>query len=151
MIFLGIGWLALGERFLALGIETEPYLARIRFFEVTATSFWHSPLFGNGLGTSSLLAKATETSFALRYQPPHSIFLVILTEIGLLGILICGYFFRWALFAVRRHHMGRSPLFLATLAFVVITGLTDHYWITLQQGAICLVVVVGMVLSSKRS
>lgn len=88
--------------------------------EVVAKNF----LIGQGLGTFPLINSLM--------QPVHNIFLLALSETGVVGFgALCFLFFKllkrnWYIFI-----------------FVLITGLLDHYWLTLQQNMILFSLVYG--------
>lgn len=83
-------------------------------------------LFGAGFGTFSLLNKML--------QPVHNIFFLAFAEAGIVGFFVlCSMFY--VLF--KRH----KYLFF----FVLITGLVDHYWLTLQQNMLLLALVYGYI------
>ena len=81
---------------------------------------------GQGLGTFII------SSPWLR-QPVHNIFLLVFAETGVLGLLLFGY--------VISKVMIKNPL---VFIFIIITGLTDHYWITLQQNLLLLSILLGL-------
>ncbi|MEK7526207.1 MAG: O-antigen ligase family protein, partial [Patescibacteria group bacterium] len=74
-------------------------------------------------------------------QPVHNIYLLVLSETGIVGLLI---FF----FTVRRVIANANTKFVILLVPILLTGLVDHYWLTLQQNFLLFSVVVGIVLSS---
>lgn len=82
-------------------------------------------------------------------QPVHNIFLLVLAETGIIGFL----FFLWFLFSfLGKLEIGTgdpSGVWKLAIPFLVIliTGMADHYWLTLQQGQLLTAIVVGMALS----
>ncbi len=75
------------------------------------------------------------------YQPVHNIFLLITAELGIVcGIVFWRYVVEWVSRFVRynRYHV----LFVLVIGF---TGLIDHYWWTLHQNGLA-VVVLGSIL-----
>jgi len=81
---------------------------------------------GQGLGTFIISAPWLR-------QPVHNIFLLVFAETGVLGLLFFGYI----IFKV----MIKNPL---VFIFIIITGLTDHYWLTLQQNLLLLSILCGL-------
>lgn len=73
-------------------------------------------------------------------QPVHNIFLLIFAETGVVGLSIF-YFLLTKL--TQRSLLMRSPIFYLALAFVLTTGLFDHYWITLQQNMFLFAFIIG--------
>lgn len=99
-------------------------------------------IFGTGLGTNILaLQNYSKNLFfnsqPLAYlQPVHNIFLLVLSEVGILGLLL---FFK--LFFKKNF-----------LIFVILfLGLFDHYFLTVQQGQLLLVLILGIIYSCQKS
>jgi hypothetical protein len=95
---------------------------------------------GTGLG-NYLYAQADYPqhypSFIL--QPVHNILLLLAAEVGIPVFIILSYFF------VRhiRSFLLPSSFFLP-FAVILLTGMLDHYWFTLQQNWLLLGVVWGL-------
>ena len=97
------------------------------------------PLFGVGLNNYLL----EQTSFASKFplffnQPVHNIFLLLVGEAGIVLTGFILYFFRKLL---------PSSIFL--LLAVVVTGLFDHYWLTLVQNFLLMGVVFSTALQDR--
>jgi hypothetical protein len=91
-------------------------------------------IFGGGLGTFVIdAARVHGFTNSWLLQPVHNIFLLAFTEMGLIGLLA----FCFLLFKV----FLKNPLLFI---FVIITGLTDHYWLTLQQNTLLLSILCGI-------
>ena len=73
-------------------------------------------------------------------QPVHNIFLLIFSETGILGLL-CFYVLLVRL--TRKAILSNDKLFYLVLVFILVTGLVDHYWFTLQQNMFFLTFVLG--------
>ena len=112
------------------------YLAK-RAGEIVKTS----PVFGVGLNNFILnLPKRGEPEFSWRLQPVHNIFLLTFVEAGILGVLLLSLVIFLSL-------KKTDSSFFWVLTFILISGLADHYWLTLQQNQLILSLVLG--LSSK--
>lgn len=111
---------------------------------------WHmllqSPLFGVGLGN---FIPALPSATLL--QPVHNIFVLWTTETGLLGAILMVWF-SFALGKRMFDHWKSSskqtedslfPLVLLGVS-IVILGMFDHYFLTLQQGQLLLVFCLGL-------
>jgi O-antigen ligase len=77
------------------------------------------------------------------YQPPHNIFLLLIAEVGVIGILIYVFTlsrlgFMWNLGAV----LGGTA--------IVVLGFFDHYLLTIQQGQLTLALLMGMFLGKQK-
>jgi hypothetical protein len=125
-----------------LGLEK-----RISLMKDSLTIISHYPLFGVGPG-NYLVA---QHGFAIRYpffflQPVHNIILLFLTELGLIGGGVILYYLARSM----KRYM-RSISFLLCLGVVLITGMFDHYWLTLQQNMLVLPVVFGLLIRETTS
>ena len=76
-------------------------------------------------------------------HPVHNIFLLLTAEIGFLGLI--GFF---SFLARQKFFLRKKELVLALLT-IVLTGLFDHYWLTLQQNVLLLFLILGLSLNKK--
>lgn len=86
-----------------------------------------APLLGVGLGN---FIPAT-----MVYQPVHNIYLLTASELGLPAAIIIFY---WLI-----KRFGHPALFV-----VLIIGLIDHYWFTLHQNVLLLVILMAVIYES---
>lgn len=98
-----------------------------------------APLLGVGLGNF------IPTVVPFIRQPVHNIYLLLLTELGIpTGLVIIYLFFK----KLRSTYMQKNlPMFIA-LAVIATIGLVDHYWITLQQNLLLMVIVFAATIQS---
>lgn len=136
-IFLPIGLIALSLLFGAVsGVLLkniplkETYKERVVLAAKAVETFSKRPVLGVGLNNFLFFTKSV--------QPPHNIYLIILSETGIVGILIL--FFLLSKLLSRKLN---KYLFLA-IFFVLVTGLFDHYWFTLQQNQLILSFLLGL-------
>lgn len=105
----------------------------------------NNPL-GVGIGNQVLYSAASGVyeKFGLaeswQKQPIHNIYLLIGSEIGLLGLLT------WLLFLAKSLFASRNFFAIAMLSALLIYGLVDHFLWTLQQGQLMLWLVIGIVI-----
>lgn len=106
------------------------------------------PVFGVGLGNSIAFPESLLDNKIVQinktvwfFQPVHNIFLLILIEMGLLGIIV----FYFALMTFFR--MAKNSEYFFSLLPVLIIGLGDHYWLTLQQNSLLAAIIVGIMTS----
>lgn len=107
---------------------------------------WTSPkqlLFGQGLGMNSLVNLPSDVA-PYTVQPIHNYWLLVLGEIGLIGLLIFLYLF-WQLIKASRLSVEHSWLLIWVLA-----GLVDHYWWTSWTGWMLFGIII-VLISSKNS
>ncbi len=102
-----------------------------------------NPLTGVGLNNFIPQLPNYWQQFGMTYwlQPVHNIYLLVTTEIGLVGLLI----FLWLLILTFKKLLiaNRWPLIVA-LSVILALGFFDHYWLTLQQSQLLLTVVFGL-------
>lgn len=99
-------------------------------------------LFGSGLNAFIIDSVETvgQNSTTWLLQPVHNIYLLVVSETGIIGGLIIYFFMFMFLTKVRKHNRWG---FLAII-FIMVTGLFDHYWFTLQQNLLLLGFLIGI-------
>lgn len=132
-------------------------LAVIRREELSITAFtlWsQSPILGKGLnnfipsGADLLLAGPSRF-----LQPAHNIFLLALSETGIVGLMGIIILFGYPILKLIPVHRpsGSKPFTLTPMLMVwtsiIFLGLFDHYFLTLPQGYRVLFLVWGLSLS----
>ncbi|MBI2103809.1 O-antigen ligase family protein [Candidatus Woesebacteria bacterium] len=116
---------------------------RLWFNRAAGETFVGSPIFGVGL--NNFIATVTKLDIpaflSWKLQPVHNIFLLVLAEAGLIGIMA----FFYLLLKAFRHLFEISNLTLE-IAFlsVILTGMVDHYWLTLQQNQLLFALLIGL-------
>jgi hypothetical protein len=119
---------------------------RVQLVKDALTIIWYYPLVGVGLG-NYLVA---QHGFIIKYpyfflQPVHNILLLFIAETGLvLGGYILYHLVRFA--KKQLNHRTIRPLLYCSGALLV-TGLFDHYWLTLQQNFLLMAVIFGCIFS----
>lgn len=110
---------------------------------IAAVKIWQSsPLFGVGLGNFLVrLPEALPTRTIYFLQPVHNIYLLLLSEVGVVGLL----FFVWFLQKAFRRPFS---IWHVALSILLVLGLIDHYPLTLQQGQLLLTVLAVRALLS---
>jgi hypothetical protein len=135
-----------------LFVSTNTLKESIQDRELLLSASYHivgaSPWIGVGLGNflTALPSYTTErTIFFL--QPVHNIYMLVLSEIGIIGVFLFGV---WAymLRGVRAIDGNKNALVPFLLGFAVwfAMGLVDHYALTVQQGQLFTVVLFSLVL-----
>lgn len=117
---------------------------------VAATKLWaSSPLFGVGLGNFLVrLPEALPTRTIYFLQPVHNIYLLVLSEVGVVGVMLT-LWFTWLLVKSRTSKISKTSqkfflVFLVPLLTLLLLGLVDHYPLSLQQGQLLLTVLAAM-------
>ncbi len=134
--------IVLSAIFLSVQGDINSLEKRLLLADNAVSIFLSQPVVGVGVG-NYLFAQAL---FPGKYpyfflQPVHNIFLLFLAEGGLLLTLYTGYFlYKWLQIFIKHES------FLYAFAIVVVTGMADHYWLTLQQNMLLLPVVFGIIV-----
>lgn len=103
--------------------------------QIIKDNFWFGVGFNNFIPN---LVKVSNTFVnAWELQPVHNIFLLTFSETGVIGLFALCYML----------YAGLTAYSLPLIA-IVVTGLSDHYWLTLQQNLLLLTYVV--VISKKK-
>ncbi|RLC34672.1 hypothetical protein DRH14_02385 [Candidatus Shapirobacteria bacterium] len=145
---LGWGLLVLGGILLILGIvgdwswsgwDRQSLKKRLMLnryaIEMLEDNFWL------GVGRSNFLVslfKYEAESRVFWLQPVHNIFLLILTELGVVGLL---FLLKWWLVLFGGGKKRRA--ILKILGMIVLTGMVDHYWLSLEQNWWLMALVLG--------
>lgn len=100
-------------------------------WQMIKNNFW----FGVGLNNfiPNLVKVSNKFINAWELQPVHNIFLLVFSETGILGLLAFGYLL---LAGLTTNSYG--------LIAVLFSGLSDHYWLTLQQNMLLFTYVLAL-------
>ena len=85
-----------------------------------------------GVGVGNFLVKLPQYQWQRQFfwlQPAHNIFLLALAEIGVLGIMMWGYKF----LNCKLNFLIKENRWI--LIVIILTGMVDHYWLTLPQNS----------------
>lgn len=117
---------------------SESVEKRIMLMESSANVFSKSPIFGVSLNNFLVVSGSL--------QPVHNIFLLVLSESGIAGLL----FFLFLIIKALENSLSVNHWPLAiSLLVVLATGMFDHYWLTLQQNQLLLSFVFGLCFRKK--
>lgn len=145
------------------GLYSESYFRRAVLIESAGKMISQAPLLGVGLNNFlvKLPEKGDYPSVTWWLQPVHNIFLLVFAETGIVGLL---FFFYLIFRAFNKSLETGNPstllgmvslsnhwkLEIALLA-ILITGVVDHYWLTLQQNQLLFALVLGLSLRKQKS
>ena len=118
---------------------------RIELMKNSITIILRYPIYGVGLGSYLIeQAKFSSKYYLFFNQPVHNIFLLYFSEVGIvIGSLIL------FLSLVKVNQLIKiSPYVFSAL---ILTGLFDHYWLTLQQNFLLAGLAMGVILSQALS
>lgn len=122
--------------------------SRIALAQTAGYLFNESPVIGHGLGNFipvnqiNILNLLVARDARLRFQPVHNIELLLLTEVGIIGLAIV---ITWLLRFIKMS----SKIGLVGLLIILVTGLVDHYWLTLHQASLLVVLIIVLGLGRK--
>lgn len=140
------------SRFSQTSFFEESFLQRTELIDSAILIIQTNPLLGVGLGhfIPALAPLQDPLSLGLYMQPVHNIYLLVAAETGYLGL---GIFLFIIALTYRRLflHIRLTPLFrpiylvlTLLLSLVLVLGLFDHYFLTLQQGQLLFAVILGL-------
>jgi len=143
LVFLGGMVFYFGPRF----STEEAFFLRMESARVALRMVGDYPLTGVGLNNFipqlPFYWQAPETVRFL--QPVHNLYLLMIAETGLAGLVI----FLWLLVLTVKKILGHYRLIFA-LSAILLLGFFDHYWLTLQQNQLLLVLVLGLSWAKKK-
>jgi O-antigen ligase len=121
----------------------ETYARRLDLAVAAGKMLSQKPILGQGLNNFVTQIPKVSVSPAVSWwlQPVHNIYLLTLTETGLLGLII---FLGICFLAIKKVNIPQKRYLVAVILFVVTTGLFDHYWLTLQQNQLLLAIIFGL-------
>lgn len=104
-----------------------------------------SPVFGVGLNNFLVnLPDYQLNNHIFWFQPVHNIGLLLLSEIGILGIIIFGSQFG-VVNKIKRIINNKEKTAWLIFGIIFVTGMVDHYWFTLPQNMWLLSLVFGLI------
>jgi hypothetical protein len=131
-------------------IEKESVERRIVSATIAYEIIKQNPFTGVGLNNFILaLPDFRHIATYQDLQPAHDIYLLLLSELGIVGIIIVSIIFFYIFNKIRIKHYVRSP-FVHALCILLVFGLADHYIITIHQTLLFSSVLIGFSLSSPR-
>ena len=116
-----------------LTTQNESIFIRLDLADAAFTLFQDHPITGTGLGTFLTELPQVINHRGLYFlQPVHNIYLLLLSEIGIIGIMFTIILF----YAIRKtlKLTKQKRHILLPLVAIGLLGLVDHYPITVQQG-----------------
>ncbi|HWS48938.1 MAG TPA: O-antigen ligase family protein [Candidatus Methanoperedens sp.] len=98
-----------------------------------------TPLFGVGLGNFMVKLPSYQGNGFYWMQPVHNIFLLVWSEVGVLGMILFLIFIAEHFLKIK----WRKKYWF--LLIVGISGMMDHYWVTLPQNSWLLAIILGLI------
>lgn len=148
----------LHTRFTGIRLYDESIVQRENLIRSSLSMIKDHPIFGVGLNNFLVNLPSYQISHpSLFYlQPVHNLFLLIASETGIIGLI----FSLWFIFVTYKKIINKSlihnSLFPSAslragiiLSSILILGLFDHYFLTLQQGQLLLALAFGLCWSKE--
>ncbi len=104
-----------------------------------------SPLFGVGL--NNFLVNLPDYQYNNQifwFQPVHNIGLLLLSEIGVFGLIVFGSQFVFVN-KIKRIITSKEKTTWLIFGIIFVTGMVDHYWFTLPQNMWLLALILGII------
>ncbi len=115
------------------GFSDESVVIRGQLNAAAIEIFTSSPVFGVGLGNFLVALPDHIPSRTIYFlQPVHNIYLLLLSEVGLVGVITLVWIMR------------KQIKITAPLIALLLLGLVDHYPATLQQGRLLLTLFIAL-------
>lgn len=153
-IFLGMLLLVspfLYIRFSSLfNFDNLSILRREELMDIALKMFFSSPIFGIGL--NNFIPEAADSLLVgpSRFlQPVHNIFLLSLSETGLIGFAGLIFLLGVPIYYLFKNGISKNRLLLTSFAMILFLGMLDHYFLTLPQGYRLLFFVWGLAFSAR--
>ena len=124
----------------------ENLTERLFLAETAFRALSQNPVLGTGMANFyNFLASSYSSGTIWLIQPVHNIFLLVLVETGLVGLVLFTLLLWIALEKISVISGKKVSLSLAlALLAIILTGFSDHHWITLQQNQILFSLVLGL-------
>ena len=122
---------------------------RIELLKVSGGAVAANPLTGTGLGNFVRVLQTfkVDNNIAWRLQPVHNVFALLFSETGTVGVLL----FSLLLLKILANIDITKTQYILGIAFVLLTGVADHYWLTLQQNNLLAVLLIGLMVKKNAS
>lgn len=134
------------DRFQSLSdVDTTTITERLQLNQVAIGLWQGHPLTGVGIGSFvSYLTPPPRIGDVPFVQPVHNLYLLVATEIGIIGLVFVLTLLGLGCY---RAYLSRNYLLLLVSLIVVVAGLFDHYFWSLQQGGLLWWSIVGGLFS----
>lgn len=120
---------------------------RISLSRASLAMVSQSPLWGVGPNNFiPSLPRLMNSTGVYLLQPVHNIYLLVVSETGMVGLII----FLWFLFlSVKKSLLAHELWLIISIVSILLLGLFDHYWLTLQQNMLLGAIAFGLVWGAK--
>ncbi|OGE31286.1 hypothetical protein A3C59_00825 [Candidatus Daviesbacteria bacterium RIFCSPHIGHO2_02_FULL_36_13] len=127
--------------------DSLPFIIREDLLQTSSKIFSHSPIFGVGLNNFIPISAEGIVAGPSRFlQPVHNIFLLALSETGIVGLVGLLVTFGYPILKLRTKNYELKTM-LIIWGTILFLGLFDHYFLTLPQGYRLLFLIWGISFS----
>ena len=133
----------LSQRFINVSPMDQSVQLRKELVQISFTMIKRNPLFGVGLNNFLV-------NTASYLQPVHDIYLLIAAQIGIVGLLMFLWFIGKTFKKIKNQKSKIKNFKFITLSIILILGLFDHYFLTIQQGQLLFSFILGLCWRGKK-
>jgi hypothetical protein len=146
-VALAVGYFAISP----LSSSDESIVVRAQLNWASISMIQDHPWLGVGLGNFLVALPDFLPSRTIYFlQPVHNIYLLLVSEVGVVGIGFVLYFLYLLLryeLKIKNYEKRIFSVIRNSLFSILLLGLVDHYVLTLQQGRLLLTLFVGLAVS----
>jgi len=125
----------------------ESFFQRLELAKNALQLIKQNPLVGVGLNNFIVNLPKFQQGQILWLQPVHNIYFLVAAETGIIGLTI----FLWFLFLTFKKLLySYTPIFLYSYISILLLGLFDHYWLTLQQTQLLFAIILGLIWGKEK-
>ena len=129
-------------RFIQSSFFEDAFVLRQKLIISGFEQFLKNPIIGAGL--NNYFSNIVTRGNVFIFQPAHNIYLLTLIQTGIFGFC----YFIWILHKTFSSVIKDKSLYLKLIFFyIILIGLFDHYFLTLQQGQLLFAYFMGVFLS----
>ncbi|MBI3985264.1 MAG: O-antigen ligase family protein [Candidatus Levybacteria bacterium] len=137
------------QRLSSFSFSDESVVQRLNTISASINMFMQNPVFGVGINNFLNNLNTSFNSPAL-LQPVHNVFLLVLSQTGIVGLLAFGYLFFKAIRVALGFGKEKIIRILIVLAIIFI-GMFDHYLLTIQQTQILFTMLIAIALIRQKN
>jgi len=128
----------LGSERLEVKSNTERVENNLQSIDVIKNNLW----LGVGVGNYTVeLQKINSSLEAWNYQPVHNVYLLILSEIGVVGVLLICYL---VILLMKNEKLKKKKWLLVVVCWLLVAFLFDHFWWTQASGMLSVFLMIGL-------
>jgi O-antigen ligase len=133
-------------RFINTSLADESVVERTELLNASWTMIQQHFFIGVGLLNfiPNLAPLQKPSPLDLYLQPVHNIFVLVAAETGVMGLVLFVWLLVVSLIRIKNYEARIRRTFFVLFTVILVTGMADHYWLTLQQGQLLFATVIGL-------